>query len=194
MDEIVRPTLAEMARRGTPYSGVLYVGLMIGGRRAAARGIQCALRRPRGPGADDAPRGPSARRGAGLRGRPDRRSPGGLGRRSCALRGDGGPGLPRSASRPGKVISGLADLARGQAGRWCFTPARRSATGRIIASGGRVLGVTARGRHPRGCSRARLRARRPHRLPGRAGAARYRLAGLVGSLTRPAKGVSPPAL
>ncbi|ETX14183.1 phosphoribosylamine--glycine ligase [Roseivivax halodurans JCM 10272] len=27
--EIVEPTMAEMARRGTPYSGVLYVGLMI---------------------------------------------------------------------------------------------------------------------------------------------------------------------
>ena len=27
--EIVRPTLAEMARRGTPFQGVLYVGLMI---------------------------------------------------------------------------------------------------------------------------------------------------------------------
>ncbi|MDQ2091988.1 phosphoribosylamine--glycine ligase [Marimonas arenosa] len=29
MDEIVRPTLREMARRGTPYQGVLFVGLMI---------------------------------------------------------------------------------------------------------------------------------------------------------------------
>ncbi|SNR26210.1 phosphoribosylamine--glycine ligase [Puniceibacterium sediminis] len=29
MAEIVRPTIAEMARRGTPYQGVLYVGLMI---------------------------------------------------------------------------------------------------------------------------------------------------------------------
>ncbi len=29
MAEIVRPTMAEMARRGTPYSGVLYAGLMI---------------------------------------------------------------------------------------------------------------------------------------------------------------------
>ena len=29
LDEIVRPVLAEMARRGTPYSGVLFVGLMI---------------------------------------------------------------------------------------------------------------------------------------------------------------------
>jgi phosphoribosylamine---glycine ligase len=29
MEEIVRPTMAEMARRGTPYQGVLYAGLMI---------------------------------------------------------------------------------------------------------------------------------------------------------------------
>ncbi len=29
MERIVRPTLAEMARRGTPYRGVLYAGLMI---------------------------------------------------------------------------------------------------------------------------------------------------------------------
>ena len=29
MERIVRPTLAEMARRGTPFSGILYVGLMI---------------------------------------------------------------------------------------------------------------------------------------------------------------------
>ncbi|KPP93725.1 MAG: phosphoribosylamine--glycine ligase PurD [Rhodobacteraceae bacterium HLUCCA08] len=29
LDRIVRPTIREMARRGTPYQGVLYVGLMI---------------------------------------------------------------------------------------------------------------------------------------------------------------------
>jgi phosphoribosylamine---glycine ligase len=29
MDQIIRPTIAEMARRGTPYQGVLYAGLMI---------------------------------------------------------------------------------------------------------------------------------------------------------------------
>ncbi|MFW2588219.1 phosphoribosylamine--glycine ligase [Sagittula sp. SSi028] len=29
MDEIVRPCMAEMVKRGTPYQGVLYVGLMI---------------------------------------------------------------------------------------------------------------------------------------------------------------------
>ncbi len=31
MDKIILPTIAEMARRGTPYSGVLYAGLMIEG-------------------------------------------------------------------------------------------------------------------------------------------------------------------
>ena len=34
MDEIVLPTIAEMARRGTPYQGVLYAGLMIEHGRA----------------------------------------------------------------------------------------------------------------------------------------------------------------
>ena len=29
LDEIIRPTIAEMAKRGTPYKGVLYAGLMI---------------------------------------------------------------------------------------------------------------------------------------------------------------------
>ncbi|MEM7295437.1 MAG: phosphoribosylamine--glycine ligase [Pseudomonadota bacterium] len=34
MDEIVKPTLAEMNRRGTPFTGILYAGLMIADGRA----------------------------------------------------------------------------------------------------------------------------------------------------------------
>lgn len=34
LEEIVKPTVAEMARRGTPYKGVLYAGLMIKDGRA----------------------------------------------------------------------------------------------------------------------------------------------------------------
>ncbi len=34
METIIRPTMAEMARRGMPYQGVLYAGLMIEGDRA----------------------------------------------------------------------------------------------------------------------------------------------------------------
>ena len=37
LDRIVRPTLAEMVRRGTPFQGVLDVGLMTDGRRPAPR-------------------------------------------------------------------------------------------------------------------------------------------------------------
>ena len=29
MDGIIRPALAEMARRGTPFRGILYAGLML---------------------------------------------------------------------------------------------------------------------------------------------------------------------
>ncbi len=29
MDEIIRPTVAAMAARGTPYSGILFAGLML---------------------------------------------------------------------------------------------------------------------------------------------------------------------
>ena len=34
LEQIIRPTMAEMARRGTPYQGVLYAGLMIEDGRA----------------------------------------------------------------------------------------------------------------------------------------------------------------
>ncbi|MFV0301749.1 MAG: phosphoribosylamine--glycine ligase [Paracoccus sp. (in: a-proteobacteria)] len=34
MDQIIRPTMAEMARRGTPFQGVLFAGLMIENGRA----------------------------------------------------------------------------------------------------------------------------------------------------------------
>lgn len=33
MNEVIRPTLAEMARRGTPFNGVLFAGLMVAGDR-----------------------------------------------------------------------------------------------------------------------------------------------------------------
>ena len=61
------PTLAEMARRGTPFQGVLYAGLMIEDGAAAAGRIQRPLRRSGMPGADDAARRAGARPAAGLR-------------------------------------------------------------------------------------------------------------------------------
>ena len=42
MDQIIRPTVAEMARRGTPFQGVLYAGLMI--ENGAARLVEYNVR------------------------------------------------------------------------------------------------------------------------------------------------------
>jgi phosphoribosylamine---glycine ligase len=46
MDEIVLPTIREMARRGTPYQGVLYAGLMIEDGRARLVEYNCRFGDP----------------------------------------------------------------------------------------------------------------------------------------------------
>ena len=51
LDRIIRPALAEMARRGTPFRGVLYAGLMLTEDGAEADRVQRPLRRSRMPGA-----------------------------------------------------------------------------------------------------------------------------------------------
>ena len=51
MDGIIRPALAEMARRGTPFRGILYAGLMLTDRRREADRVQRPLRRSGVPGA-----------------------------------------------------------------------------------------------------------------------------------------------
>ena len=43
---VVQPALDELARRGTPYRGLLYAGLALTSARHQGRGVQRALRRP----------------------------------------------------------------------------------------------------------------------------------------------------
>ena len=50
VDAVHRPVVEAMARRGTPFHGVLYAGLMIGRRRPEGARVQLPLRRPRDPG------------------------------------------------------------------------------------------------------------------------------------------------
>ena len=50
VDAVHRPIVAAMARRGRPFHGVLYAGLMIGAGRAQGARVQHPLRRPRDPG------------------------------------------------------------------------------------------------------------------------------------------------
>ena len=54
LEGIVRPCMEEMARRGMPYQGVLYAGLMIENGGAPACGIQRAVRGSGVPAPDDA--------------------------------------------------------------------------------------------------------------------------------------------
>ena len=50
LDRVARPTIAEMARRGTPFAGVLYVGLALTSHGPQGRRVQRPLRRPRDAG------------------------------------------------------------------------------------------------------------------------------------------------
>ena len=68
---VLEPTVAEMARRGVPFTGLLYAGLALTSARAAGGRVQRPLRRP----GDPAAAGPAARpRWAGC---CTRRRPGG---------------------------------------------------------------------------------------------------------------------
>jgi len=143
MDEIVRPTLAEMARRGTPYSGVLYVGLMIedGAPRLVEYNVrfgdpeaQVLMMRLGGQVLDAVQACAEGRIGEA---RVDWADDHAL----CVVMA--APGYPGSVEA-GQVISGLADLAE-DSRQVVFHAGTTERDGRIIASGGRVLGVTARG-------------------------------------------------
>ena len=59
-----QPVVDELARRGTPFHGVLYAGLMLTDSGAAGARVQHALRRPRDPGRPAAPARRPARRAA----------------------------------------------------------------------------------------------------------------------------------
>ncbi len=78
VDTVHRPIVRLMARRGAPFHGVLYAGLMMTAGRPAGARVQHPLRRPRDAGgaasaalrsAADLPRRAHARRPRRLRGR-----------------------------------------------------------------------------------------------------------------------------
>ena len=68
MDGIIRPALAEMARRGTPFRGILYAGLMLTADGREADRVQRAVRRSGMSGAGAADEvGPAAGVAGGVR-------------------------------------------------------------------------------------------------------------------------------
>ena len=124
LDGIIRPALAEMARRGTPFRGILYAGLMLTEDGAETDRIQRPLRRSGMPGAAAAadvrpaacPAGRLRRRAAELRSA--------LARHRLDRRGDGGARLPRRAASA--AASSAASIAPARCPTYrCSTPAPR---------------------------------------------------------------------
>lgn len=144
LEEIVQPTLRGLRRDGTPYVGVLYVGLMID-RTGAPSVVEFNVRfgdpetqplmlqteEDLLPVLDGAARG-RLRDGRRLAGR---------GAAVCVVLAS--QGYPRSAT-PGRAIRGIEEAEADPDVVVFHAGTRRQGRG-FVTAGGRVLGVTARG-------------------------------------------------
>ncbi len=144
MDEIIRPTMAEMARRGTPYQGVLYAGLMI--EDGAPRLVEYNVRF-----GDPECQVLMMRLGAQALDLMQAAAEGRLGTAQVNWAEDhaitvvmASAGYPGSYAK-GAVIGGL-DALPGDSNHMVFHAGTALTEGQTTAAGGRVLNVTARGR------------------------------------------------
>ena len=143
MDTIIRPTLAEMVRRGTPFSGVLYAGLMI--TDGAPRLVEYNVRF-----GDPEAQALMLRLGAQVLDLIQACAEGRLAEMrvhwaddhamSVVLAADGYPG----AYVKGEAIGGLGGLPE-DSFRMMFHAGTARADNRVVSAGGRVLNATARG-------------------------------------------------
>ena len=143
LDEIVRPTLREMAARGTPYRGVLYAGLMI--ENGAPRLVEYNVRF-----GDPECQVLMMRLGGQVLDLMQAVAEGRLAQArvnwaedhamTVVMAASGYPG----AYRKDTPIKGLERLPE-DSFRMVFHAGTRSEAGCILAAGGRVLNVTARG-------------------------------------------------
>ncbi|WP_320177483.1 phosphoribosylamine--glycine ligase [Roseovarius pacificus] len=143
LDEIVKPTLAEMARRGTPYQGVLYAGLMIenGQPRLVEYNVrfgdpECQVLMMR-LGAQALDLMQAAAEGRLAETQVNWANDHAM---TIVMAAKGYPG----AYEKGSVIKGLDNCAE-DSFHMVFHAGTSEKDGQILASGGRVLNVTARG-------------------------------------------------
>ncbi|SHE98241.1 phosphoribosylamine--glycine ligase [Ruegeria intermedia] len=143
MDEIVRPTMAEMARRGTPFQGVLYAGLMIkdGQPRLVEYNVrfgdpecQVLMMRLGAQALDLMHAAAEGRLGEARVNWADDHA------LTVVMAAQGYPG----AYEKGSVINGMDDLPE-DGNHMVFHAGTKAQDGLIVAAGGRVLNVTARG-------------------------------------------------
>ena len=144
MEGIIRPTLAEMAARGTPYHGVLFAGLMIRDGRARLVEYNCRFGDPEaqvlmmrlGAQALDLMLACAEGRLAGAR--VNWASDHAL---TVVMAAKGYPGPVTH----GSAIAGLEALPQDSHHMVFHAATARDGNGQLIATGGRVLAVTARG-------------------------------------------------
>ena len=143
MAEIIHPTIAELARRGTPYQGVLYAGLMIENGRARLVEYNCRFGDPEaqvlmmrlGAQALDLMLACAEHRLADARVHwADDHA------LTVVMATRGYPG----AYEKGSLIHGLKRLPE-DSRHMCFHAGTAEKNGQIVANGGRVLNITARG-------------------------------------------------
>ncbi len=143
VDETVRPVLAELASRGSPFVGDAVRRPHADARRAARARVQLPVRRS-GDAVGAAPRRrrpPRARSPPRRTGRSPASPSGGRGARrspSSLAAGD----YPASADR-GTPIEGIEEAEA--SGALVFHAGTALSDGRLVTNGGRLLGVTATG-------------------------------------------------
>ena len=143
MKEIIRPTLAEMAKRGSPYEGVLYAGFMIKDGQARLVEYNCRFGDPEcqvlmmrlGGQALDLMQAAAEHRLAEARVNWSEDHA-----MTVVMAAEGYPG----SYRKGTEIKGLDALPE-TSSQMCFHAGTKADQGRILAAGGRVLNLTARG-------------------------------------------------
>ena len=173
LDAFHRPILAELARRGTPFRGALYAGLML--TEIGPVLLECNARfgdpetqaiLPRlaialGPALLAAARG-DLRSGVPATVLAERRLPDLPGATvAIVLASAGYPGRPRTGDR----IDGLDEVAAGDTLVF-HAGTSRDPDGTVRTAGGRVLSVVARGADLSGASRLALAAAELVRAPG----------------------------
>jgi phosphoribosylamine---glycine ligase len=143
MAQIIRPTMAEMARRGTPYQGVLYAGLMI--KEGRARLVEYNVRF-----GDPECQVLMMRLGAQALDLMLACAEGRLGEMAVNWADDhaltvvmAAQGYPGAYAK-GSEIRGLEDCPKDSA-HMVFHAGTKLDGARVLANGGRVLTVTARG-------------------------------------------------
>ncbi len=145
VDEVVKPVAAEMVRRGTPFSGLLYAGLAIGQAGPAVVEFNCRFGDPEtqavlamldsplgellhatATGTLDRVAAPCWKDGAAV---------------TVVLAAENYPGRPRT----GDVISGAESAGTGTESEVLHAGTAQRADGALVSAGGRVLSIVGHG-------------------------------------------------